>query len=216
MMLSKILLASLIGGLFSLDERAVAQTMISRPIVVSPLIGFILGLVSGNPAAGLADGLFIGVILELIWIKVIPIGAHVPPNVCLSSTLGVGLSQMIQGERITVLMISLILAVLSGLVLREIEIKNRELNDLLANRILRSVEEGRLTQVGMLNLLSIGITLLTGVLILMVGLYVGVNLAQIVIDSLPMKIQRGFGVSFYLLPLVAIAAALEAFFRFKV
>lgn len=214
-MLTKIVLASIIGGLLNLDERAVAQVMVSRPIVVSPLVGFILGYISGDPQGGLANGLLIGAILELIWIRAIPVGTYVPPNACLGSALGVGLSQMIVGERIVVTMVALSLAILYGSVVRWVEIKNRSFNNTLADFILRSVRAGKLNRAEGINILSILITFLAGVGILLLSLFIGVNLAQVIIDNLPMSMKRGFVLSYYLLPLLGLGAALEAFFRSK-
>lgn len=61
---------SLAGGLLSLDRTAALQTMVSRPIVAAPVIGYILG----NPSAGLAAG----VLLELIFIGDFPVGRYIP------------------------------------------------------------------------------------------------------------------------------------------
>ena len=67
----KIILISFVGGLLCLD-RVFIQAMISRPVIIAPVIGLILG----NPYAGL----IIGAILELFWIDRIPIGTYIPPN----------------------------------------------------------------------------------------------------------------------------------------
>lgn len=61
---------SLVGGLLSLDRTAALQTMVSRPIVAAPVIGYVLG----NPSAGLV----VGVLLELIFIGDFPVGGYIP------------------------------------------------------------------------------------------------------------------------------------------
>ncbi len=63
-------LLSLAGGVLSLDRTAAFQTMVSRPIVVGPLIGYLLGNVGA--------GLMVGVTLELLLIGDLPVGAYVP------------------------------------------------------------------------------------------------------------------------------------------
>ena len=51
-----------------MDVAAVGQSMISRPIVAGPLVGWMLGH---------ADiGLELGALIELIWIGDLPVGAH--------------------------------------------------------------------------------------------------------------------------------------------
>ncbi|MFQ5465176.1 MAG: PTS sugar transporter subunit IIC [Thermodesulfobacteriota bacterium] len=61
---------SLAGGAISLDRTAALQTMVSRPMVTAPVIGFLLG----STGAGLA----VGVVLELLLMGDLPVGAYVP------------------------------------------------------------------------------------------------------------------------------------------
>jgi PTS system mannose-specific IIC component len=68
--LAKAVLLSLVGGVLSLDKTAAFQTGVSRPIVVGPLTGYLLG------DAG--AGLMVGVLLELLLIGNLPVGAYVP------------------------------------------------------------------------------------------------------------------------------------------
>ena len=82
-MVLKIILLSVVGGLFCLD-RVFIQTMISRPIIIAPVIGIILG----NPYAGL----IIGAILELFWIDRIPIGIYIPPNDSIAAALAASIA----------------------------------------------------------------------------------------------------------------------------
>jgi mannose/fructose/N-acetylgalactosamine-specific phosphotransferase system component IIC len=61
---------SFLLAVLSLDATAFGQFMLSRPIVVGPLVGF----VTGHPDLGLE----IGALIELIWIGDVPVGAHLP------------------------------------------------------------------------------------------------------------------------------------------
>lgn len=65
-------LASAAGGLLSLDRTAAFQVMVSRPLVVSPVIGYILG--------DAMAGLLIGGLLELLFIGGLPVGGYIPPH----------------------------------------------------------------------------------------------------------------------------------------
>ena len=56
-----------LGGLVGLDATSFAQTMISRPLVAATITGVILG----RPA----EGLFLGSILELFALVILPVGA---------------------------------------------------------------------------------------------------------------------------------------------
>ena len=61
---------ALLMAFLSLDETALGQFMISRPIVTGPLVGWI----AGHPNIGME----LGALIELIWIGDMPVGAHLP------------------------------------------------------------------------------------------------------------------------------------------
>jgi len=58
------------GAFLWLDRVFLFQSMISRPIILSPILGFILGDV--------AVGLIVGASLELLWLNAPPVGAYLP------------------------------------------------------------------------------------------------------------------------------------------
>jgi PTS system mannose-specific IIC component len=66
------LMATFVAVGAGLDRTAIGQFMVSRPIVVAPLTGWLLG----DPAAGLQ----IGALVELLWLGRLPIGAAIPPD----------------------------------------------------------------------------------------------------------------------------------------
>lgn len=68
----RILLAAAIGGLLALEREAFLQAQLARPIVLCPLLGWILG----DPSAGLA----VGAPLELLFIGSARLGAVAAPN----------------------------------------------------------------------------------------------------------------------------------------
>lgn len=61
---------SVAGALLSLDRTAAFQSMVSRPIVAAPVIGYMLGA----PQAALV----IGIVLELLFIGDLPVGRYIP------------------------------------------------------------------------------------------------------------------------------------------
>lgn len=66
------LIAGIVAVIAGMDRTAALQIMISRPIVVAPLTGWLLG----EPLAGLQ----IGALLELLWLGRLPVGAAIPPD----------------------------------------------------------------------------------------------------------------------------------------
>ena len=77
----KTLLSSAMAGLLSLDAVQAGQFLISRPAFVGPLLGWL----NGCPM----EGARIGILLEMLYIDVIPVGGVVPPNGTAAAAVGV-------------------------------------------------------------------------------------------------------------------------------
>lgn len=75
---------ALLMAFLSLDETAVGQFMLSRPIVTGPLVGWLIG----RPDIGLE----MGALIELIWIGDVPVGAHLPLDLMMLSGVSVALA----------------------------------------------------------------------------------------------------------------------------
>jgi len=71
-MINELLLISLLGGLVALDNTEAFQTMFSQPLFIGPLIGLVLGDISG--------GLKTGILFQLIYFWVMPIGTATFPD----------------------------------------------------------------------------------------------------------------------------------------
>ena len=65
-------IAAAIGGLAAVERKGALQLMLSRPIVLAPLLGWALG----DPLGGLA----LGVPLELIFLGGVNLGGSLPDN----------------------------------------------------------------------------------------------------------------------------------------
>ncbi len=65
-----IVAAAVVGGLAAVERKAFLQAQIARPIVLAPLLGWILG----DPLGGL----IVGAPLELLWIGAANLGAALP------------------------------------------------------------------------------------------------------------------------------------------
>lgn len=65
-----VIVGIIVGSLIWLDRVFVFQSMISRPIVLSPVMGLVLGNVHA--------GLLVGASLELLWLNAPPVGAYLP------------------------------------------------------------------------------------------------------------------------------------------
>ena len=66
------LAAGVLGGLASIERKGAFQMMFSRPLVLAPLMGLLLGDLTG--------GLFLGVPLELLFLGGVSLGGAMPEN----------------------------------------------------------------------------------------------------------------------------------------
>ena len=78
-MLLPFILITLVA-VFGHSEDFLGTTLLSRPLVLGPLVGLILG--------NLHDGIVIGATLELIFMGNIKVGAAIPPDVITGGVLG--------------------------------------------------------------------------------------------------------------------------------
>src|SRR6202049_5194854 len=66
--------------MFGHSEDFLGTTLLSRPLVLGPLVGLVLG--------DMEQGLIIGATLELIFMGNIKVGAAIPPDVITGGVLG--------------------------------------------------------------------------------------------------------------------------------
>jgi mannose/fructose/N-acetylgalactosamine-specific phosphotransferase system component IIC len=128
--MENILLYSFIAALCSLDITAFGQFMISRPIVCGPLFGYLCG--------DIKTGLWIGMMVEMIWISAIPMGAAIPQDVTSVAILSsVWALRTFPGNN-NVAVLAMVLGVLAGILFKKIDIWLRFVNV----RVVHWVEEG--------------------------------------------------------------------------
>ncbi|MBN1574852.1 MAG: PTS sugar transporter subunit IIC [Deltaproteobacteria bacterium] len=136
--ISDILLIGLIGGGLHLDRTAAFQFLVSRPIVASVIAGSVLG----EPMVGLGSGL----VLELLWLGIHPLGTSIPPDdtvVSVAVPAGVILADRLTGQILgpdpaAVLALAILMALPLAAVGRWMDIGLRVLN----GRFLKAAREG--------------------------------------------------------------------------
>ncbi len=79
-MLQELILISIFGGLVALDKTEACQTMFSQPLLIGPVVGFLLNDLPG--------GLMIGVLFQLAYLWVMPIGTVTFPDPAVGTVVG--------------------------------------------------------------------------------------------------------------------------------
>ncbi|MCS7228207.1 MAG: PTS sugar transporter subunit IIC, partial [Endomicrobia bacterium] len=115
------LLVILIVSLAHLDVLTIGQFMIHRPIVVGPLTGILLGIPE--------YGVLTGVIFELIYISVIPVGIKVPPD----ATASVVFTMISYSYNKECYILSLIFGIIVGIIYKSMDLFSRSVNSMVLN-----------------------------------------------------------------------------------
>jgi len=201
---TKIILLSFCGGLLCLD-RIFIQAMISRPIIIAPIIGLILN----NPYAGL----IIGAMIEMFWIDRIPIGIYIPPNDSLVAVLATSVA-ILAGQKLgsvspELIAFSILLFIPFGILAKQMDIMIIKSNDILSDQALEDAKKSNIrgieqkTYLGLIKVLSFYIIylLVLQVIFIPAVIWIYPKLASTIIKMLTMI--------YYFLPLLGIAVALN-------
>jgi PTS system mannose-specific IIC component len=203
-----IIFLAFIGALCSTDITAFGQFMICRPIFCAPVIGFFMGDIS--------VGLWIGMIVEMLWVNAIPMGVSIPIDISLISILSTfWVCKYFTGSQEAAIL-GLILSVPFAYLYREIDISGRNFN----TKIMHWVEKGITKEkycyiaagvfIGLF--LFIARSFLFYVFAMIVGgwIYLGIYL------QLPELVLSGFRKAWYLLPIAGFGMVIYNFKSVKI
>lgn len=193
------------GGVVGLDRRGAFQAMISQPLVAVPLLGLALG--------DLESGLWLGAILQLLWMSSMLFGANTPPNETLSSMVAGGMvllyGKHIAAPDIVVYTTAILLAVPLGPLGRHIDVRLERLNLGLSRRALEAASEGRSEVIDRLPWLALGRVFSIHAGLIALGSGLGLVLLAAVQPLLggPLRVSVAT-VGTYLVPALGLAVAL--------
>ncbi len=203
-MLVKITIISLLGSLLCLD-RVLIQAMISRPIIIAPILGLILG----NPYGGL----IIGAILELFWIDRIPIGIYITPNDSVAAAFAAALAilsgQVLGAVSKELIALSVMLAIPFGIVAKRIDVKMMSSNNVLSDEALEAAKARNIREIERKTWVALGKLFLSYLVLLFVLLIVFTPLVIWSYPKLPLPIRNMLSMTYYFLPLLGIAVAIN-------
>ncbi len=204
-------LLSLLGGVLSLDRTAAFQFMVSRPIVVSTVIGLLF--------RDLTTGLLIGVMTELLWMGELPIGASLPPDetafaIVVSSVTFIGerfVGGISRGYVVSVILLSLPVAWF----FRKIDERIRVFNSRISRDAIHRLSEGRDDAVDRAVLKGLLSFFVPSLLFLWFFMVLGVYLIIRIYPLLSNEMVNMLGEFFYIFPIIGIASVLSSFKRLK-
>lgn len=203
-MVLKVVMVSFIGGFLCLD-RTCLQIMISRPVVIAPLTGFLLGDV--------LTGLSIGAFLELLWIDKPQIGIAVPPNdsllaVMIVSSLLLADNQYEQTRR-EVMAFAFLLFMPLGYVTQRMDTALIQSNEILSEKALQAAKKGDINGISRLHIFAIVKTFAAYCVFLFFSITIGVMIIEAAFPRLPVFVLKAMGLMYVIIPAVLIAVCLN-------
>ena len=122
-MITEGFLGVLTGSLLWLDRVYIFQLMISRPMIMGPIIGFVMGDVK--------IGILIGASLELLWLNAPPVGSYLPndESFCTAVAVPVAVIASASMDNMAASGLSILLSLPTALVGRSLDTRLRTLNE---------------------------------------------------------------------------------------
>jgi len=199
-------------GFMGLDNVKFGQFMISRPLVVGGVIGFL----SGNFPLGLR----MGVLLELLWIRVIPVGTFYPPDTVITTALAsiwtISFSRFCpEGMFAFYALLSISLAIPVGIGYKTLQINDRKKASGYNGIIEQAIEAGEPDLIYRYVWMSLLKDFAVGGLFFLFFYYCGYYIVKLIPCPHSSIILKGVNYAFYLLPLLGITQVLNSFLRKK-
>jgi len=191
-------------AMFGHSEDFLGTTLLSRPLVLGPLVGLVLG--------DLSQGVVIGATLELIFMGNIKVGAAIPPDVITGGVLSTAFA-IISGKGPSIAMaLAVPISILAEMAISGLFVFRAVFN----KRFTAYAEEGDYQKLQRLHVLS-GILkpLLMGV-ITFTALLLGADVMKSFLDSIPPWVNDGLKVAANMLPALGFALLLNLMFNKKV
>jgi mannose/fructose/N-acetylgalactosamine-specific phosphotransferase system component IIC len=195
---------SIIASIISLDVTAFGQFMISRPIVCAPLFGYMLG--------DIKSGLWVGMILELLWTRAIQLGAAIPADMTAVSVLSIiwGINAVPDSK--SAIVFATIIAIPIGLFFRQTDIWVRSLNVNLMYWVEEEIITGNENSIAQGIYFGLILFFLKALLFYSVFIYIGEILVKNTFVLLPPAAIRGLELAWYLLPIAGFGAVLVNYY----
>ena len=204
-MFTEIILISFCGGLLCLD-RVFIQAMISRPVIIAPIIGLLLH----NPYAGLVIGAFV----ELIWIDRIPIGTYIPPNDSITAVVATS-TAIIAGQKLggisppELIALSILIAIPCGILAKQMDILIIKSNDTLSDRALADAKKNNIRGIEQKNYLGLIKVFLFDFFYILAILVIFIPSVIWLYPKLNATVISTLSFTYYFLPLMGIAVAIS-------
>jgi len=183
-MIWKLIAVFLIGGIVGLDTTAAWQMLFSHPLISCPSVGWLFG--------DLQTGLFMGLILELLWLKDLPVGGARFPEGNIGSLvttfLAITLKQNTTFPEGWIVLVVLIFGVMVAYGGSQSIALMRTNNIILIRKADRFADQGKSRKVACMHLLGVLHAFIHGALLTTMSVGMGLVLLPPLLNILPTNI----------------------------
>jgi PTS system N-acetylgalactosamine-specific IIC component len=163
----ELIMIVLLGGLIALDNTEAFQSMLSQPLLVGPVVGYLLSDLEG--------GVRIGILLQLAYLWVMPVGTANFPDASVGSVVGssgfILLGRMFPDRSGSLLLVTIFFCIPFFVFCGWSLIKQRQLNYRLLAKADTRIEEDGTKQLRHLFILALAGSFLRGVALTIIGLF---------------------------------------------
>ncbi|HMH22189.1 MAG TPA: PTS system mannose/fructose/sorbose family transporter subunit IID [Puia sp.] len=191
-------------AMFGHSEDFLGTTLLSRPLVLAPLVGLALG--------DLNQGVIIGATLELIFMGNIKVGAAIPPDVITGGVLSTAFAILSGKGPAIALALAIPISILAEMVISGLFVFRSVFN----KKFVQYAEEGSYRKIQRLHVLSGLLKPLLMGLITFAALQLGADVMKKFLDLIPAWVNDGLRVAGNLLPALGFALLLNLMFNKKV
>lgn len=195
-MVIQAILIGFLGYLTNIDERIFGASMMTRPIIMGPLVGLVLG--------NLEQGIIIGAALEALFIGVVMVGAAIPPDVGLAGVLATALAIMTDTGPEVAVAIAMPFAVLA----QGYNMLIFTIDSFFVEKGIEKAEIGDAKGLAFWHYLPLLVRIPVGIFTFFV-VYLGADRAQVLIELMPETLMDGFANAAGLLPAVGFAMLIQ-------
>jgi fructoselysine and glucoselysine-specific PTS system IID component len=186
---------------FGHSEDLLGTTLLSRPLVLGPLVGWVLG--------DLHQGVVIGASLELIFMGNIKVGAAIPPDVVTGGVLGTAFAILSGKGAAIALALAIPISILAEMLLSALFVFRSGFNKLFQ----RYASEGDYHKVSTLHVVSGFLKPALMALVGFLSLRLGAGAMKTFLDLIPAWVNTGLQVAGNLLPALGFALLMNLLLR---
>ena len=193
---------SAVGALLSLDDNILFRGMLAQPLACGSILGLLIG--------DLRLGATVGAILQLLWLFDVPAGGFISIDYTSCTTISLALLLPLTKTGLSVkeaLVVGLpffvLIGMLSGALSSHLTKRLRRFNELIVERAVRGVDNGRISSVWRNNTAALLPMFAKAFAIILISILAGLSLESLLLPFL----VRNFDISVHGFWLAALPAA---------